>query len=74
VKVDGRGITTHGIALNVDPEMRFFDYIVPCGITGKGVTCIGDLLSATPAMHEVKGSFVRHFAEEFGFADAQFQG
>jgi lipoyl(octanoyl) transferase len=67
VKVDGRGITTHGIALNVAPEMRFFGYIVPCGITGKGVTCMRELLPEVPSADEVKRSFVRHFAQEFGF-------
>jgi lipoyl synthase len=35
-----RGRTMHGFALNVAPDMRYFDYIVPCGIRGKEVTSL----------------------------------
>ncbi len=32
----------HGFALNVRPDMSYFDHIVPCGIEGKGVTSLAD--------------------------------
>lgn len=35
-----RGRSMHGFALNVDPDMRYFDWIVPCGIQGKAVTSL----------------------------------
>lgn len=70
VKVDGRGITTHGIALNVTSDLRFFEYIVPCGITDKGVTSMARLLRHPPAMEDVKESFARHFCRRFGFLPA----
>ena len=35
-----RGRSMHGFALNVDPDMRYFDWIVPCGIHGKAVTSV----------------------------------
>ncbi|MGB2554733.1 MAG: lipoyl(octanoyl) transferase LipB, partial [Flavobacteriaceae bacterium] len=33
-----RWVTMHGFALNVEPDMRYFDMMVPCGIQGKAVT------------------------------------
>jgi lipoyl(octanoyl) transferase len=67
VRVDGRGITTHGIALNVTSDLRFFGYIVPCGITDKGVASMARVLTDAPSMFEVKDTFARHFAGLFGF-------
>jgi lipoyl(octanoyl) transferase len=36
-------ISFHGISLNLDPDLRHFDGIIPCGITDHGVTSLGDL-------------------------------
>jgi lipoyl(octanoyl) transferase len=36
----GRWVTMHGIALNVVNDLKYFDYIVPCGIKDKDVTSI----------------------------------
>ena len=65
VKV-GRGVTSHGFALNVNPDLTFFDHIVPCGISGCPVTSIAaqrpeltDLSTLTPIV-------ARHFGEVFG--------
>ena len=45
-----RGITFHGVSLNVDPDLEHFSGIVPCGIQGHGVTSLADLgLTATMA-------------------------
>jgi lipoyl(octanoyl) transferase len=35
-----RDITSHGLALNCDNDLTWFDHIVPCGIVGKGVTSL----------------------------------
>ncbi|MFL5731806.1 MAG: lipoyl(octanoyl) transferase LipB [Chloroflexia bacterium] len=67
VKVDGRGITTHGIALNVSTDLSYFTRIVPCGIADKPVTSMDRILAGTPDMAAVKASFTQHFCRVFGF-------
>lgn len=57
-----RWVTMHGFALNVNTDMRYFDYIVPCGLTNKGVTSIAKELGRAVDGHEVK-NILRH---EFG--------
>ncbi len=38
-----RGVTFHGVGLNVDPDLTHFDGIVPCGIREHGVTSLHDI-------------------------------
>jgi lipoic acid synthetase len=47
-----RGRTMHGFALNVSPDMRYWGYIVPCGIPDKAVTSVADE-GVTVTMREV---------------------
>lgn len=50
-----RGVTMHGLALNVTTDLRYFNYIIPCGICNRGVTSIQKLLGEkTPNMDQVK--------------------
>ena len=50
-----RGVTLHGLALNVTTDLSFFELIVPCGLAGRPVTSLQKLLGArTPAMEAVK--------------------
>jgi lipoyl(octanoyl) transferase len=70
VKVDGKGVTTHGIALNVNTDLRFFNYIIPCGIRGKGVTSMSKLLGYEVDLNAVKLSFAQHFEHIFSFTHA----
>ncbi|OGO50629.1 MAG: lipoyl(octanoyl) transferase [Chloroflexi bacterium RBG_16_68_14] len=39
-----RGITSHGFALNVEPDLRYFSYIIPCGLPGVAVTSMAEVL------------------------------
>lgn len=48
-------VSMHGLALNVDPNMRHFDLIVPCGLAGRGVTSIRrELGPETPSMASIR--------------------
>ena len=47
-------ITMHGLALNVNTDLRYFSYIHPCGFINKGVTSISRELGHEVAMDEVR--------------------
>lgn len=64
VKVDSNGISRHGFALNVDPDMTYFDGIRPCGLT-EPVVSLADLLHPVPPMDEVKQAVVEAFGGVF---------
>jgi lipoyl(octanoyl) transferase len=53
IKVDVHGITRHGFALNVNPDMDYWNGIIPCGLP-EPVVSLADLLDPVPAMAEVK--------------------
>ncbi|MFC4769223.1 lipoyl(octanoyl) transferase LipB [Effusibacillus consociatus] len=58
-------ITSHGFALNVQPNLSHFANIIPCGIVDKGVTSMKKLLDREIAMGEVKQGWVQAFEEVF---------
>lgn len=60
-----RWVTFHGISLNVEPNLRHFDGIVPCGIARHGVTSLVDL-GLPVAMPDVDAALKKSFAAVFG--------
>ena len=58
-----RWVTMHGFAFNVKTSLNYFDSIVPCGISDKGVTSLEQLLGHPVPMGEVKLK-IRHYFEE----------
>lgn len=60
-----RWITSHGFALNVNTDLRYFRLIVPCGITDKGVTSMQQLLGRELDLTAVAEVVTRHFADVF---------
>lgn len=62
-----RWVTMHGIALNVNPDLSYFDNIVPCGIVDKSVTSMQKELGKSVEMNEVKESLRVNMANIFDF-------
>ncbi len=60
-----RGIATHGFALNVNPDLSYFQHIVPCGIEGLAVTSMERLLGGPVPLDDVADCLVRHFSRLF---------
>lgn len=60
-----RGISFHGISLNVDPDLEHFAGIVPCGIREHGVTSLADL-GLTATMSDVDLALRAAFEDVFG--------
>ena len=67
VKVDARGISQHGFALNIDPDMRYWEGIVPCGLDGVRMCAVADFVSPPPALAQVAELFAVEFAKGFGY-------
>ncbi|CAN1263428.1 Octanoyltransferase LIP2, mitochondrial [Linum perenne] len=64
------GITSHGLAFNIDPDLNYFNHIVPCGIADKQVTSLrketGIVLPTEEVVHD---QLISCFAGLFGFSD-----
>lgn len=60
-----RWITMHGFAFNVNTDLQYFDYIVPCGIKGKQVTSLQKELGRMVPMEEVKLKWYHYFQQVF---------
>jgi lipoyl(octanoyl) transferase len=63
-----RWVTYHGIAINLNPELEHFSGIVPCGISGFGVTSFA-ALGLTTTMADLDAALRATFEEVFGASD-----
>jgi len=66
IHITGKRITSHGLALNCNTDLKWFDNIVPCGIEGKGVTSISKEVGRDVPVPEVLKPFCDAFGEQFG--------
>ena len=60
-----RWVTMHGLAFNVDSDLNFFDLIIPCGISDKGVTSLSKEVGRTISLEEVKPRLKQHLQDLF---------
>ncbi|MFL7869801.1 MAG: lipoyl(octanoyl) transferase LipB [Anaerolineales bacterium] len=67
VKVDARGVTRHGFALNVNPDMLYWDGIIACGLADEPVVSLADLFPQPPEISKVKLEIITAFGEVFGY-------
>lgn len=67
VKVDVHGITRHGFALNVNPDMTYWNGIIGCGLAGYSVTSLASLLEHPPGMEQVMQAVIASFAQVFEY-------
>lgn len=63
-----RAVTSHGFALNIDPDLSYFQGIIPCGISGRSVTSVQRVLGAAPDWSAAQQEVVAAFVSEFGGA------
>ena len=62
-----RGVTIHGFALNVNPDLSFFDHIVPCGLPGSRVASLVSLLANDLTVERVIPVVARQLGQAFGW-------
>lgn len=67
VKVDVKGVSRHGFALNVNPDMTYWNGIVGCGLDGYPVASLADTLDPLPSMNKVMDTVSDAFGEIFEY-------
>jgi lipoate-protein ligase B len=65
VRIQKDGITSHGFALNVNPDLAYFENIIPCGIRDHGVVSMADLLTQLITLADVLPHIITAFAQVF---------
>ena len=65
IRVTSKGISSHGFALNVDPDLSHFQNIIPCGIQEHGVTGLSKLLNRPIKIQEVLSPIIKAFSQVF---------
>jgi len=64
-----RCVTYHGLALNVNSDLSYFQRIVPCGLAWADVTSVAKELGTEQNLVDVRDRFLHHFAELFGYTE-----
>lgn len=67
VKVDARGVSRHGFALNVNPDMSYWEGIIGCGLADFPVTSLSELVTPMPSLEKVVEVVIQSFGEVFHF-------
>lgn len=74
VKVDARGISRHGFALNVNPDMSYWKGIIACGLENQNQISLDYLLDPAPGMERVIEEVMKAFGATFGYETLMAEG
>lgn len=58
-----KGVTMHGFAMNINPDLSYFNRIIPCGIPDAGVTSVSRELGREVSITEVLPPLIEHISE-----------
>ena len=67
VKVDARGITRHGFAINLNPDMSYWEGIIGCGLVGYPVTSLAECLDPAPTMSALMDRVANAFGKVYDY-------
>ncbi len=70
----GRHVTTHGFALNVNNDLKYFEYIRPCGLQGTTMTSMAELLGQPVLFDAVVNRWILLFSEVFNLGSETHTG
>jgi lipoic acid synthetase len=68
-----RGVSMHGFALNVNPDLDYFGRIIPCGIADRAVTSLHEILDRPISLEEVVEALIPSLVAVFGYSSAETQ-
>ena len=68
-----RGVSMHGFALNVTPDLGYFRHIVPCGIPDRPVTSLAELLDREITLEDAVEALLPHAEQTFGPGRSEVQ-
>ena len=68
-----RGVSMHGFAINVHPNLDYFGKIIPCGISDRSVTSLSELLGRQVSIEEVVDTLLAHVGPAFGYSEPEVQ-
>lgn len=74
VKVDVHGISRHGFALNLDPDMNLWEGIIGCGLKDTPITSLAEILQSPPSMEQMMGLVTSMFGDVFNYRMIEEKG
>ena len=66
-----KAVTMHGFAFNINTNLEHFNWIIPCGITDKGVTSIKKITGKNQDMNKIKKLTGKYLAEIFNYNEVE---